>query len=61
MTFGYGRIEIVAALINYTALILFGFNHSTLEVEREDRAHQNADLYCHGAGRGWQEDDRDTL
>ena len=25
MTFGYGRIEIVAALINYTTLILLGF------------------------------------
>ena len=25
MTFGYGRIEIVAALINYTTLILIGF------------------------------------
>ena len=25
MTFGYGRIEIVAALINYTTLILVGF------------------------------------
>ena len=25
MTFGYGRIEIVAALINYTSLILIGF------------------------------------
>ena len=24
MTFGYGRIEIVAALINYTTLILVG-------------------------------------
>ena len=25
MTFGYGRVEIVAALINYTSLILIGF------------------------------------
>ena len=25
MTFGYGRVEIVAALINYTTLILIGF------------------------------------
>ena len=25
MTFGYGRIEIVAALVNYTTLILVGF------------------------------------
>src|SRR5690554_6759797 len=25
MTFGYGRAEIVAALINYTSLILIGF------------------------------------
>jgi cobalt-zinc-cadmium efflux system protein len=25
MTFGYGRIEIVAALINYTTLIIIGF------------------------------------
>ncbi|MEE2878856.1 MAG: cation diffusion facilitator family transporter, partial [Pseudomonadota bacterium] len=25
MTFGYGRIEIVAALINYTSLIIIGF------------------------------------
>lgn len=26
MTFGYGRIEIVAALINHTTLILVGFH-----------------------------------
>lgn len=25
MTFGYGRVEIVAALINYTTLIIVGF------------------------------------
>ena len=25
MTFGYGRIEIVAALINYSTLVLVGF------------------------------------
>lgn len=25
MTFGYGRVEIVAALVNYTTLILIGF------------------------------------
>ena len=33
MTFGYGRVEVVAALINYTTLILIGiylFKHSSL-------------------------------
>lgn len=34
MTFGYGRIEVVAALINYTALIIIGVYLVTEAIER---------------------------
>lgn len=53
----WDRLEDVKHAIKRALESEFGITHSTLEFEREDRAHHNANLYGHGASRGRQEDD----
>ena len=53
----WDRLEDIKHAIKRMLENEFAITHSTLEFEREDRAHQNTNLYGHGACRGRQEDD----
>jgi cobalt-zinc-cadmium efflux system protein len=53
----WNRLEDIKHSIKRTLESEFGITHSTLEFEREDRAHHNANLYGHGASRERQEGD----
>lgn len=44
----WSRLEDIKDIIKQHLKDDFGITHSTLEFEREDRAHQNAGLYGHG-------------
>jgi len=56
-TGSWDRLEDIKETIKRMLEREFGITHSTLEFEREDRAHQNASLYGHGATRGKQDGD----
>ena len=45
---GWMQIEAVKSAMKKRLGDSFGIAHSSLEFEREDNAHQNADLYGHG-------------
>lgn len=49
---GWTRIEAVKTEIKKRLEDRFGIVHSSLEVEHEDRAHENAALYGHGGSAG---------
>jgi cobalt-zinc-cadmium efflux system protein len=51
-TGSWARLEDIKDTIKCMLEREFGLIHSTLEFEREDRAHQNASLYGHGPRQG---------
>jgi len=53
-TGSWDRLEDIKDAIKHMLEREFGIIHSTLEFEREDRAHHNANLYGHVASRGKQ-------
>lgn len=53
----WDRIENIKDTIKKVLETEFGITHSTLEFEREDRAHPNASLYGQGETQGKQEGD----
>ena len=66
MTFGYGRIEIVAALVNYTTLIIVGFyliyeGGMRMIDPPESRRLDGGDLGWRGAGGGYADGAADVL
>jgi cobalt-zinc-cadmium efflux system protein len=50
-TGSWDRTQDIKETIKQLLETKFGITHSTLEFEREDRAHQNTSLYGHGAKR----------
>ena len=57
-TEAWDRVEEIKQAIKRALEEQFDITHSTLEFEREDRAHQNANLYGHGESGGSREGDR---
>jgi cobalt-zinc-cadmium efflux system protein len=53
----WDRLEELKRAIKRALEDEFGITHSTLEFEREDQAHQDADLYGHGLGMKKEQND----